>query len=230
MTDSLLGVIQNLQTRINELAQRTPSAPIWAVVASVSPLLVTPKTQSDPIPAAAKNGAGNLKVGAKVLMQRYGSQIYVWGPHADPDPPVLPFGQVERTALKVFESSTEWQDVTSYSATNPGIMLGGIQYSSGVFTTPIAGLYRVTASCRWGAVAGGIRGIGIKINGVLSPHYSTREPLATTSGELGRLTLILPAHHLNLSSGSTISLAVYQNSGQSPGIFAALFTVECLRI
>ena len=229
MTDSLLGVIQKLQTRINELAQRTPSAPIWAVVASVSPLLVTPETQSDPIPAAAKNGAGNLKVGAKVLMQRYGSQIYVWGPHADPDPPVLPFGQVERTASKIFESSTEWQDVTSYSATNPGIMLGGIQYSSGVFTTPIAGLYRVTASCRWGAIAGGIRGIGIKINGVLSPHYSTREPLAT-SGELGRLTLILPAHHLNLSSGSTISLAVYQNSGQSPGIFAALFTVECLRI
>lgn len=225
----LLGVITRLNERIDALENRTPSAPIWAVVASVSPLLVTPETQSDPIPAAAKNGAGNLKVGAKVLMQRYGSQIYVWGPHVDPDPPVLPFGQVERTATKVFESSTEWQDVTSYSATNPGIMLGGIQYSSGVFTTPIAGLYRVTASCRWGAVAGGIRGIRIKINGVLSPHYSTREPLAT-SGELGRLTLILPAHHLNLSSGSTISLAVYQNSGQSPGLFAALFTVECLRV
>lgn len=226
----LLDVVGELSERINVMEGRTPSEPRWAVVTSVSPLRVRVETESDPLPITPINAAGELEVGSRVLTQRYGKHLYLLGPQAPlPDPPALPFGQVERTASKVFESSTEWQDVTSYSATNPGIMLGGIQYSSGVFTTPIAGLYRVTASCRWGAIAGGIRGIGIKINGVLSPHYSTREPLAT-SGELGRLTLILPAHHLNLSSGSTISLAVYQNSGQSSGLFAALFTVECLRI
>ena len=226
----LLGVITRLNERIDALENRTTTEPRWAVVTSISPLRIKMETETDPLPITPINAAGELEVGSRVLTQRYGKHMYLLGPQAPlPDPPVLPFGQVERTASKGFDASTEWQDVTSYSATNPGIMLGGIQYSSGVFTTPIAGLYRVTASCRWGAIAGGIRGIGIKINGVLSPHYSTREPLAT-SGELGRLTLILPAHHLNLSSGSTISLAVYQNSGQSAGLFAALFTVECLRI
>ena len=226
----LLGVITRLNERIDALENRTPPEPRWAIVTSISPLRIKMETETDPLPITPINAVGKMDVGSRVLVQRYGNHLYLWGPRSPiPEPPVLPFGQVERTASKVFESSTEWQDVTSYSATNPGIMLGGIQYSSGVFTTPIAGLYRVTASCRWGATTGGIRGIRIKINGVLSPHYSTREPLAT-SGELGRLTLILPAHHLNLSSGSTISLAVYQNSGQSPGLFAALFTVECLRI
>ena len=226
----LLGVISELSERINTIESRTPPEPRWAIITSISPLRVRIETETDPLPITPINAAGELNIGSRVLAQRYGAHIYLWGPRSPiPHPPVMPFGQVERTSVKVFESSTEWQDVTSYSATNPGIMLGGIQYSSGVFTTPIAGLYRVTASCRWGAIAGGIRGIGIKINGVLSPHYSTREPLAT-SGELGLLTLILPAHHLNLSSGSTISLAVYQNSGQSPGLFAALFTVECLRV
>lgn len=225
----LLGVITRLNERIDALENRTTTEPRWAVVTSISPLRIKMETETDPLPITPINAAGELEVGSRVLTQRYGRHMYLLGPQAPlPDPPVLPFGQVERTTSKVFGSSTEWQDVTSYSSTNPGIMLGGIQYSSGVFTTPVEGLYRITASCKWGAISGGVRGIGIKVNGTLSPHYNTREPLSGSS-ELYRPALVLPPHHMNLVEGATISLAVYQDSGQSPGLFAALLTVECIR-
>ena len=226
----LLDIITRLNGRIDALENRTPPEPRWAIVTSISPLRIKMETETDHLPITPINAVGKMDVGSRVLVQRYGNHLYLWGPRSPiPEPPVLPFGQVEITTSKVFTPSTEWQDVTSYSATNPGIMLGGIQYSSGVFTTPIAGLYRVTASCRWGAISGGVRGIGIKVNGTLSPHYNTREPLSGSS-ELYRPALVLPPHHMNLVEGATISLAVYQDSGQSPGLFAALFTVECLRI
>lgn len=221
----LLDVINNLNERIDSLEGRTPPEPRWAIVASISPLRVRIETENDPLPITPINGAGELEIGSRVLTQRYGKHLYVWGPHrpTPPDPP-KPFGQVRRTESKIFQPSEEWQDLTSYSSTDPGTMLGGIIYAGGVFTAPSAGLYRITASCRWGAIAGGVRGLGLKINGQLSPHIDMRAPL-DDSGKNYRTTNILPTHIIKMAAGDTVSLAVLQNSTLSVGLFNALFTV-----
>ena len=232
MTDSLLGVIQKLQTRINELAQRTPSAPIWAVVASVSPLLVTPETQSEPIPAAAKNGAGNLKVGAKVLMQRYGSQIYVWGPHADPDPPELPLGQVVRiTSLDVPNSNNwqdigDWQDIGGGSSSEPLGRKGGMGFNSGVFTVPIRGIYTVNGRISFAANAAGTRQLGLKVNGAVTQYMDVRDAVTGNNGTNKETALVLPTHDLLLEPGSTLQLVMFQNSGVTLAANSMIFTVR----
>ena len=226
----LLGVISELSERINTIESRTPPEPRWAIITSISPLRVRIETETDPLPITPINAAGELNIGSRVLAQRYGAHIYLWGPRSPiPHPPVLPFGQVERTSVKVIGPSTEWQDLTSYSTTNPGIRLGGIQYAAGVFSAPMPGLYRVTASCRWLAMTGGVRGLGLKINGALSPHTFIA-PQLDGEGENYRPTLTLPVHHMNLNAGDALNLAVFQDSGKSPGLSAALFTVECIRI
>ena len=226
MTDSLLGVIQKLQTRINELAQRTPSAPIWAVVASVSPLLVTPETQSEPIPAAAKNGAGNLKVGAKVLMQRYGSQIYVWGPHVDPDPPELPLGQAVRTTSLDVPNSNNWQDIGGGYNSEPLGRKGGMGFNSGAFTVPIRGIYTVNGRISFAANAAGTRQLGLKVNGAVTQYTDVRDAVTGNNGTNKETALVLPTHDLLLEHGATLQLTMFQNSGITLEANSIIFTVR----
>lgn len=222
----LLDVINNLNERISVLEGRTPLEPRWAVVTSISPLRVRIETEADPLPITPINAAGELVIGSRVLVQQYGRHLYVWGPHRPtPIDPPKPFGQVRRVTSRAFPSSEEWQDVDSYSTTDAGTRLGGITYAAGVFTVPIVGWYRVAGSCRWGAISGGVRGVGIKVNGVLSPHVDMRAPL-DGSGETYRTTNILPTHIIKMAAGDTVSLAVLQNSTLSVGLFNALFTVS----
>ena len=226
MTDSLFGVIQKLQTRINELSQRTPSAPIWAVVSNVDPLLVTPETQSDPIPAAAKNGAGNLKVGAKVLMQRYGSQIYVWGPHVDPDPPELPLGQVVRTTSLSVPNSNNWQDIGGGYTGEPLGRKGGMGFNSGSFTVPIRGIYTVNGRLSFAANGAGVRQLGLKVNGTVTPYGDVRDAVTGNGSAARETALTLPTHDLLLEPGATLQLVMFQNSGSTIGATSIVFTVR----
>ena len=222
----LLEVISSLGERIGALERRTPPEPRWAVVVSISPLRVRIETETDSLPINPINAAGELALGARVLTQRYGRHLYLCGPHKPtPEAPPAPFGQVRRTTGKNFSSSDSWRGLDSYSATDSGTRLGGITYSGGIFTVPKDGWYRITASCRWGAITDGLRGIGININGTLSPHIDVREPLSG-SNEISRTPLILPTHVIEMSAGDTAQLAVFQNSGKTIGLFAALFTVS----
>lgn len=86
MSDDLLAVVQRLQTRVNALETKTPSVPLWATVTSTNPLRVRLDTETDPIEATPHNAAGRIHESDRVLVQRWGTQIYVLGPSSGEPP------------------------------------------------------------------------------------------------------------------------------------------------
>lgn len=102
----LLTVIQRLQTQVNELAARVPTAPIWANVTSVSPLRIRFDRDTEEVEATPHNAAGTLKIGMRVLAQLYGTQLYVWGPPAPYEPDIV----VVNGVFSVASASTNFVD------------------------------------------------------------------------------------------------------------------------
>ena len=219
-----------LSERIDRLTQRIKETEVsisWAKVVSTSPLSAV--KDSENVATAITSKTFSPMVNDRVLVLQVGKQSSVIGQAPGQGSDLRPFGKVERVASRIFESSAEWQDVTSYNPTDPGILLGGISYGGGVFTIPRAGLYRVEGFASWGAISNGIRGVRIRVNGQLSPQYATSTPLSGGSGELYRCRLVMPTHYLRLQVGDTINLAVYQDSGISVGLFGAIFSAEFIR-
>lgn len=87
MSETFLGVLQRLSSQVQALTRAVPAAPVWATVASVEPLQVTPDGEDAPLAARPENAAGPLEVGQRVLIQTWGRRVYILGPVRVPEPP-----------------------------------------------------------------------------------------------------------------------------------------------
>ena len=221
MSENLLGVVQRLNARIIELSQRTPSAPLWAVVTSLDPLLVTPAGEADPIMATPHNGAGNLTVGARILMQRYGTQVYLWGPHVDPEPePAVlpPIGQVlQASSLNITNGS--WVKITIYSA--EPITRQNVTYGNGEFTIIRPGVYVLSGSGTFAASANGRRGIGYLVKGA-----EVKPDIVDAAGVNNSKALAAPDYTVRLATGDKVAMRAFQDSGGTLGLTHAMFTCK----
>lgn len=106
-------------------------------------------------------------------------------------------------------TATTWQSITGWALTANS----GITHSSGTFTVPKAGRYRVTVHFSFNSnTAGNTRGARILFN-------------AATAGDLlvppntgGNPTTVLHSRVRSLSVGGTININAYQNSAASIGV------------
>ena len=226
MSDDLLAVIQRLQTQVNELGVRVPSVPLWATVTNIRPLRIRFDRESEELEATPHNAAGTVLVGDRVLVQRYGNQVYVWGPHVDPDPPELPLGQVVRTTSLAVPNSNNFQDIGGGYNSEPLGRKGGMGFNSGAFTVPIRGIYTVNGRLSFAANGAGVRQLGLKVNGVVTPYSDVRDAVTGNGSAARETALTLPTHDLLLEIGATLQLVMFQNSGTTLAVNSMIFTVR----
>lgn len=84
---------------------------------------------------------------------------------------------------------------------------GAFNYSGGIWTIPLTGRYRISASCSFAAAAGGSRQIVLRRNG------TGFDQARISVGDVGYYTTVPISTSVVLNAGDEISVAVFQNSG-----------------
>lgn len=154
-------------------------------------------------PAKIRNPDETLRIDATglirgVTIQRGTDDVAIQGPYW--------YGYLSSDTGGVASSTTTWTTLTTWILSEQS---GGITHSSGVFTVPRAGLWRVVFSPQYAANATGQRGARARFAG--------QARLNMTVGAGGSSFAAGPClvDEWRLSAGQTIDFQVIQNSGSS---------------
>lgn len=111
-----------------------------------------------------------------------------------------PDSQTIATATNV--TIVGWASATD----DPGNRSGGINYSSGLFTVPVAGAYLLTASMRWAPNSSGERQLQVRRNGTQSETLAV--PATSNPRGSGTVSVVIPC-----AAGDTLGISARQTSG-----------------
>ena len=215
MSDDLLAVIQRLQTQVNELGVRVPSVPLWATVTNIRPLRIRFDREGEELEATPHNAAGTVRAGDRVLVQRYGNQVYVWGPHVELDPPI---GSRSYDGSGVSIASGAWATVYGY---NSAPLHRGITYGSGGFTILTPGIYTLSGAATFSGNSSGRRGLRFMLNG----NNTFPQNIETFAHPTAR-PMLAPTHDLHLDVGNVVHMRAFQDSGSTLTMTDIYFTCK----
>lgn len=116
-----------------------------------------------------------------------------------------PVGRVVLSPAGTLWQQAQWVPVNV--GAGQAVVVGGVAASGGGLRVPETGLYLVSATGNFSRVASGIRGIAIRINGVM------QEPQALTDALSDTETRVTLSEIFRVAKGQPVSLSVYQNSG-----------------
>jgi len=123
--------------------------------------------------------------------------------------------QMETTVAQANTTTGVAQWFTAYTTTLYN--LGNIAYAGGIYTVPIAGLYRWDGTVTWAATVGNSTGIGrrrleVRVNGSPKDHGIFDDMLQT--GQSMNSSFVQSANGvIALAAGDTVQMGVLQSSG-----------------
>lgn len=147
-------------------APTKPSARLlWGVVTSTTtPVQVVLENDASATPRPVSgNASGPVAVGDRVLLARQRRRLTII---SNPSAMTLPRPRrMRKPDSQTVPTATNATIIGWVSATgDPGNTSGGISYSAGLFTVPVAGAYLVTASMRWASNSSGERQLQVRHN------------------------------------------------------------------
>lgn len=209
MADDLTGAFLAMAWLAKNAALKSDVATSWwGTVAAVSGDTVSVILESDTSLSAREvtvNAAGPCVVGDEVLLQMQGRDLTIV---ANPSAQTLPAPRrMRKPDSQTVPTATNTTIVGWASATgDPGNTTGGINYSAGLLTVPVAGAYLVTASMRWASNSSGERQLQVWHNGTQSETLVV--PATSIPRGAGTVSVVIPC-----AAGDTLGISARQTSG-----------------
>lgn len=185
-----------------------PSARLlWGVVTSATtPVQVVLENDASATSRPVSgNAAGPVAVGDRVLLARQRRRLTII---SNPSAMTLPRPRrLNKADSQTIATATNVTVVGWASGTgDPGNVTGGINYSAGLFTVPVTGVYALSGSMRWASNSTGERQLQVRHNG------TQRETLvmAASSDSRARGSISVT---IRCAAGDTLAVGVRQTSG-----------------